>query len=470
VSNDIQGQLNEAIAAARAGDAPTARRLLEAVLAKDRYNDTAWVWMAALASRQEDKKRYLERAVSSNPNNEIARQGLKQLGMTAEQLPIRTAPPPSDNRNLIFFGIIGAVIVSIALIVIAVYSIITTARSNFTPQQVAEFQTQTEAAIPTVTLTPSPIPSVTVAAIFVPLDQAQRSTLPPTFTPTPTLTPVATIPPSPTGLPPASYNLLYTRQSLRAASPQLVQSAGDGSNSSAVGFSLSDFAISPDGQQVAYIQAVNDVPEIFVAPLADPASARQLTELGATTLQGVSWSPNGSAILFVQNELTLAEVAVSNGDIRVILDSDASGVKRDPVWSPDGSKIALAADADTPGFSEVYVWDVAAETLTRLSDDAGSSYAPSWSPDGTLIAFISDRAGDGDLYVMESGGGATRLLTLDDAGAEDQAPAWSADGRFLAFSSNRTGNFHIYLIEPQGGFFPFTVTTGSENFRAPAFR
>ena len=41
---------------------------------------------------------------------------------------------------------------------------------------------------------------------------------------------------------------------------------------------------------------------------------------------------------------------------------------------------------------------------TNLSNDAGSDYNPLWSPDGTKIAFESSRDGSNEIYVMNANG------------------------------------------------------------------
>ena len=59
--------------------------------------------------------------------------------------------------------------------------------------------------------------------------------------------------------------------------------------------------------------------------------------------------------------------------------------------SPDGTRVAV----DTLGEnnSDVWVYDLARETLTRLTFDAAQDSFPLWTPDGSRVVFQSGREG-----------------------------------------------------------------------------
>jgi TolB protein len=50
----------------------------------------------------------------------------------------------------------------------------------------------------------------------------------------------------------------------------------------------------------------------------------------------------------------------------------------DPVWSPDGSKIAFASDRD--GDWEVYAMNADGTDQTNLTENPADDYDPAWSP------------------------------------------------------------------------------------------
>jgi len=83
--------------------------------------------------------------------------------------------------------------------------------------------------------------------------------------------------------------------------------------------------------------------------------------------------------------------------------------KIDPVWSPDGTKLAFTSNES--GKWCIYVLDLATNEIKRLTDDQSNAIAPAWSPDGTKITFSSDRSGRWEIYLMEADGSGVQPLT-----------------------------------------------------------
>src|SRR5947208_2504403 len=72
-------------------------------------------------------------------------------------------------------------------------------------------------------------------------------------------------------------------------------------------------------------------------------------------------------------------------------------------WSPDGSKLAFVSDRGDHAFVAVY--DVATKTLRFLDPSVDSDADPVWSPDGRRIAFLRIPAGADGLPVHAPAGG-----------------------------------------------------------------
>ena len=122
-----------------------------------------------------------------------------------------------------------------------------------------------------------------------------------------------------------------------------------------------------------------------------------------------------------------------------------------PVWSPDGSQIAITQNGKD-SWPEIYVIDVSPEGATgrpRALQHKGllEAEAPSWSPDGTEIAFLAA----GDIYKID----VNRLekTRLTHSPLEDTQPTWSPDGEQIAYVKQklfRGTHASIYKMNSDG--------------------
>jgi len=80
--------------------------------------------------------------------------------------------------------------------------------------------------------------------------------------------------------------------------------------------------------------------------------------------------------------------------------------------SPDGTRVAFAIE---DGEFDIFVWDFARESLTRLTFGSSYDYLPRWTPDGRRIVFQSNRAGPPNLFSVPSdGSGPVERLTTSN--------------------------------------------------------
>jgi hypothetical protein len=92
-------ELQQAIAAIRAGDKESGRQLLAGVLQADPCNETAWLWMSAVVDSDEQRRTCLERVLAINPNNEPARRGLERLDVSQSPLPVELQPSRTSEAS-----------------------------------------------------------------------------------------------------------------------------------------------------------------------------------------------------------------------------------------------------------------------------------------------------------------------------------------------------------------------------------
>ncbi|MFH1008392.1 MAG: hypothetical protein V1800_12965 [Candidatus Latescibacterota bacterium] len=187
---------------------------------------------------------------------------------------------------------------------------------------------------------------------------------------------------------------------------------------------------------------------------ADGSGLKNLTRTEGSDTEPV-WSPDGTKIAFVTDRdgITNREIYVMDADgsnqIRLTKDDTSN---RTPVWSPDGTKICFSSQRT--GTDQLFVMNADGSNPVLISDGKASDRSPSWSPDGTKIAFVSDRycnerKGNDDLFLMNADGSGN-VVRLTDVMEYDLNPAWSHDGRFLLFSSSRDGAEEIFIMKPDG--------------------
>jgi Tol biopolymer transport system component len=131
--------------------------------------------------------------------------------------------------------------------------------------------------------------------------------------------------------------------------------------------------------------------------------------------------------------------------------------------SPDDARAALERLDSPGGISDVWVFDFSRGTSSRFTFDPGFDFNPVWSPDGGRIAFASNRAGAYHLYQRASAGGPEERLL--ESSAVLYATQWSPDGRFIvyeAFDPKTRGDLWVLPVTGDRKPMVFAATEFSE--------
>jgi len=193
------------------------------------------------------------------------------------------------------------------------------------------------------------------------------------------------------------------------------------------------------------------------------------------------WSPDGMKIAFVKTSSSISLY----GDIMILDYNNAEPYNvsslsekkihllgKSPQWSPDGTKIVFE-DLN----KEIYIIEPKSRkekpVITKLTDkDTYNSYCPRWSPEGDKIVFTRDLGKTmkdrGDIYIMDSDGKNMKSV-IARADYEDLNPDISPDGKFIAFDSMKYGQEKgdIYIVGSDGKGLKCLTNTPDKNEKVP---
>jgi Tol biopolymer transport system component len=170
-----------------------------------------------------------------------------------------------------------------------------------------------------------------------------------------------------------------------------------------------DPAWAPSGQRIVFSRIVGAGSSLYtIRP-----DGSQLTKI--TTVAGASdprWSPDERKIAFDGSDRIY--IADANGShLRLLFGGAAGSGPGVPSWSPDGTKLAFFNTPGLPGAFSAEVWTIntdgsAKQRIYHSACCVGIWAAPIWSPDGKKIAVAANSAG-GTFVINSDGSDARRL-------------------------------------------------------------
>jgi dipeptidyl aminopeptidase/acylaminoacyl peptidase len=168
------------------------------------------------------------------------------------------------------------------------------------------------------------------------------------------------------------------------------------------GVTTTQLAISDDGATVTFTRGTARNRDGWVAsPEADPRGVERAIWAAKTAVPGVAWrlaeggdgalSPDGRHVAYA-SEGDIYRVPTAQGPRTNDYDKGLKpyiriwGVNGNPVWAPDGRKLAFVSRRTDHSFIAVY--ELSTRKVTYMSPGVDFDTSPTWSPDSKRIAFI----------------------------------------------------------------------------------
>ena len=215
---------------------------------------------------------------------------------------------------------------------------------------------------------------------------------------------------------------------------------GDATPLTAAGVSSSHARWSPDGKSIAFLSARGEAKtQVWLLPRRG-GEAERLTDTPQDA-EDFAWSPDGSRLVLVLRDPRPEELEAAKEK------KDKPVGKKKPKAQKPWVIDRLQFKMDEVGYldrkrTHLYVFDLAARTLTQVTSGDFDDSEPAWSPDGKLIAFSSNRSRpdadatyDINIWVIaadntDKGAHLTQVTTNPGA---DTTPSWSPDGKWVTY-------------------------------------
>lgn len=214
--------------------------------------------------------------------------------------------------------------------------------------------------------------------------------------------------------------------------------------------------------KIAYVSDKTGHREVYIMNY-DGDQQKQMTKLNSTTIFPAI-SPDRKMIAFTsykKDNPDLYLLTIGKG-IKTIY--SAEGIGSTPDFSNDGNWIVFSASLN--GNTDIYLYEISTEKITRLTSGMAIDTSPRFSPNGNEIIFTSDRYGNPRIYLMTKEGLNTRKLNT--AGNYNDSPIWSPDGSKIAYVAMFNNKFDIFIYSITENK-NYRLTSGGASNEYPAF-
>ncbi len=147
---------------------------------------------------------------------------------------------------------------------------------------------------------------------------------------------------------------------------------------------------SPDGREIAWFSDSGDGYELLIAAQDGLSEPRRLSIGESKMAWETTWSPDGSRVAFVDDDVRARVVELETGEITTA-DSAGTNIDRGDMglsWSPDSKWLAYAKTFPN-NLHRIVVWSVASGKATPVTNTLADAVAPSWDRGGRYLYFLA---------------------------------------------------------------------------------
>lgn len=235
-------------------------------------------------------------------------------------------------------------------------------------------------------------------------------------------------------------------------------------------------SLSPDSKKLALV--LSTVPELHLPSQDTPSfsiyifdlDTRELTFLVEDAIEPV-WSPDGTKIAYrrqipeqdggISSGLWLFDLVAATTHEIYSVEQNAGRYVTQYSWSPD-SRAIVTLDIIAQSSVKLVVVPISNATppTTIIPETTEDLFSPQWSPDGSQIAFVTTQSKQptsqkiANIWVTTPDGSQIRQLTQNIFVTGGQ-PTWSSDGQWLAFAGaalfdSNEPTTEIWLVKADG--------------------
>ncbi|MEM8736434.1 MAG: protease, partial [Planctomycetota bacterium] len=173
--------------------------------------------------------------------------------------------------------------------------------------------------------------------------------------------------------------------------------------------------------------------EVFTVPVEN-GSPRNLTQSSGGADRSPMWSPKGDKVAWFSDDGSGYKVLIANQDGAGEVDELEIGDSKfawEATWSPDGSHIAFVDNDVQVRLLEIETGEIRTVGSGGVNIERGSM-GLTWSPDSKWLAY-SKTFPNNLRRIMAWSMKQDKTLTLTDSMADSMSPTWDRDGKHLYF-------------------------------------